>query len=134
MSSVIKWKTKTQKKYEVQLVITRKIAINMKDKLNNFHKQYSFGIFISKAAVLISTHMTSISNSYLLSGHKYLKKTMHKEAGMAGLGGFTLHQVPSCHLKCFHFWFLSGFDYSTVIFFYKFQRLSHQTCLEMSVI
>lgn len=30
---------------------------------------------------------------------------------MTGLGEFTLHHVPSCHLKCFHFWFLSGFDY-----------------------
>lgn len=59
---------------------------------------------------------------------------MNKKLGETGLGGFTLHHVPSCHLKCFHFWFLSGFDYSTVIFYYKFQRRSDQTCLETRVI
>ena len=59
---------------------------------------------------------------------------MNKKAGMAGLGGFTLHHVPSCHVKCFHFWFLSGFDYSTVRFYYKFQHRSDQTCLETRAI
>lgn len=47
---------------------------------------------------------------------------MNKKAGKTGLGGFTFHHVPSCHLKCFHFWFLSGSDYSAAIFYYKFQR------------